>query len=453
MSLQSLLSIARSALLAHEAAMNVTAHNVANANTPGYSRQRLDLTAATPASGALFPLGRGVDAVAIERSRDSFFDSSFRQDTGLLGRSGTLHDYLSQIEGSMNEPSSNGVAASLDSLFSALSDLSNDPANHTNRTVVIAAANRLTGQLHALDGQLSSVTQEAASSMRLQVTSLNTALASIAELNQRIQATGGPTHTAPDLMDQRDVLIDQLSSSLGVRVLDRGDGTVAVLAGDTTLVDGSTATSLSVVAVGAGWGIAAGGGAAFDPGSGSLKALTDLTQTRIPALRGQLDQLAGALVNQFNALHRTGSTLSGATNVDFFDPAGVTAGTISLSAVVLASPDNIAASATGAQGNGGIAAQLAALSGTGIAALGGQTFREDYVGIASGLGLDVRNADQDSTVNQTMLDRSTQGREAASGVSVDEEMVNLIGEQQAYQAAARIVSVADQMIQSVLNIT
>ena len=112
MSLQNLLSIARSALSAHQRAMDVTANNVANASTPGYSRQRLMLTPATPLQGPLFTLGRGVDALTLQRSRDAFFDASYRQDNGLLNSSTTMHDYLSQIEGAMNEPSTSGIASS-----------------------------------------------------------------------------------------------------------------------------------------------------------------------------------------------------------------------------------------------------------------------------------------------------------------------------------------------------
>lgn len=454
MSLQSLLSIARSALGTHQRAMDVTGHNVANANTPGYTRQRLVLAAATPLQTPLFPLGRGVDAVAIQRSRDTFYDSSFRDQNGQLGRFNTMGDYLSRIESSMNEPSSTGIAAGLDQLFKSFSDLANDPANHTNRELVVSAANRLTGQLHQLDANIGTVRQEAFDNLNTQVADVNAIAKQIAQLNTQIQATGGPGHVSPDLMDQRDNLVDKLSGMIGVTVVPHADGSIGVVAGDTLLVDGANTTTLSVGSAGAGWGIfPAGGGQQVDAKSGSLKGLTDLTQTTLPGLQGKLDSLAASLVSQFNALHRTGTTLGGATNVDFFDPAATTAGSIRLSAQVLASSDNIAASANGAAGNGGIAAQLAALSSSPVAALGNKTFREFYVGVAAGVGLDVRSAQQDGDVQQALVDRSSQARDAVSGVNIDEEMINLIGEQQAYQAAARLVTIADQMMQQILQIT
>ncbi|MCC6649639.1 MAG: flagellar hook-associated protein FlgK [Candidatus Eisenbacteria bacterium] len=452
MSLQSMLSIARSALFTHQRSMDVTAHNIANANTPGYSRQRLMLRPATPLVEPLYTLGRGVEASTLQRSRDTFYDASYRSDNGLLGRASTLRDYLSQVESSMNEPSDSAISSSLDNLFRSFSDLSGDPANHTNRELVSSAARRLVDQLHSLATALGRTHQEALDHLNVQVTDVNALTARIADLNTKIQASGGPAHSVPDLMDQRDLLVDQLSAQLNVRVLDRGDGSIGVLAGDTLLVDGARNTELAVTTVGAGYGIApAGGGAPIDPQSGSIKALTEVTQVKLPALRARLDQLASSLVTEFNAVHSGGFTLSGATGVDFFDPSGTTAGTIKLSAQVSASSDNIAASANGAAGNGAIAAQLAAFASTGVASLGGRTLREHYVVLAADVGLDVRNSEHDIEAQQVLVDRSEQSREAVSGVNVDEEMISLITQQQAYQAASRLVNVADQMMQDLLQ--
>ncbi|MFN8588890.1 MAG: flagellar hook-associated protein FlgK [Burkholderiaceae bacterium] len=452
MSLQSMLSIARSALFTHQRAMDVTSHNIANVNTPGYSRQRLVLQPATPLVEPLYTLGRGVDAVTLQRSRDTFYDSAYRRDNGMLGLATGRRDYLSQIETSLNEPSDSGISASLDGLFRSLSDLSGDPANHTNRELVVSAANRLVNQLHSLDSQLGRVQQEALDHLNVQVSDINALTARIADLNNKIQSSGGPTHSVPDLMDQRDALVDELSQKIGVRVLDRGDGTIGVIAGDTLLVDGAQHTDIAVTTVGSGWGIApAGGGAPIDAQSGTVQALLDVTQTELPQVKSRLDQLANALVTEFNAVHSTGWTLNGTTGVNFFDPTKTTAGSISLSAQLLASSDNLAASANGAAGNGAIAGQLAGLASTGVGSLGGRTLREHFVVLAADVGLDVRNAEADIDSEQALVDRADQARESVSGVNVDEEMISLISQQQAYQAAARLVNVADSMMQEMLG--
>lgn len=453
MGLQSLLSIARSALLAHQRSMDVTAHNVANANTPGYSRQRLVLAAETPQWGPLFPVGRGVTATAIQRTRDFFYDASYRRDNGGLNHSGTLKDYLGQIESVVHEPSDSGIAASMDGLFNAFGDLASNPTSRPDREMTRQAGSRLAQQLRSLDSQVTRVTQEAVDDMRAQISEVNQLTSQLADLNQRITSEGGANGVAPDLMDQRDNLLDRLSQYVDVRVLNRPDGSVGVVAGDTLLVDGALHQDLAVGTVGAGWGpVSVSSGAAVDVGGGSLAALGELTQVRLPAVRAKLDQLAQALVTEVNSRHRAGYTLNGSTNVDFFDPTGVTAGSIQLSAALQSSSDNIAAASLNAPGDSGVALQLAALGSVGIASLGGSTMREHYVTLASQIGLDVKNADGDMLAQATLVDRADESRQAVSGVNIDEEMVALIGQQQAYQAAARLISIADQMMQDILKI-
>jgi flagellar hook-associated protein 1 FlgK len=452
MSLLSLLSIARSALLAHQRAMAVTGHNVANAQTPGYSRQRLILVAASPQSLPEGVVGRGVTAATIVRTRDRFYDATFRRESGLLGDAATLRGHLSQVEGAFAEPSDLGVAAALDGVFQAFGDLSNDPAGALNRDLVRQAAGRFVQRLRQLDGQLAEVAADALARLRGQLDEVNALAGQIASLNAEILASGGARGSAPDLEDQRDLLVDRLSNLMAVRVLERGDGTIGVMAGDLLLVDGTAAQRLEARAVGGGWEVGvAGGGRTVAPGAGSVHALTDLLGSTLPALRTRLDGFAAAVVTEFNAIHRTGYTLAGAIGVDFFDPAGVTAGSISLSSAVLASGDAIAASATGAPGDGGIALRLAGLADAMPAALGGRTLRGLYSEVAAMVGTGVRDASQREAIHQSLADRADLSRASLSGVSVDEEMVLLIAQQQAYGAAARLVRVADDMMQDLMR--
>ncbi len=452
MSLASLLSIARSALLTQQRAMSVTAHNVANAQTAGYSRQRLELTAADPLRTTLGTLGRGVTEASIQRIRDSFFDARFRTESGLLADSGAMRDYLGQVETVMNEPSDSGVSAALDGLFGAFADLAANPSSSTSRTLLQQAGRRFASQLRQLDTALHEVGDTALAKLRSEVDTVNQLAAQIGELNAEILMAGGPSGNAPDLQDQRDVLVDQLSGLVGVRVVQRADGTLAVTAGDTLLVDGAGSQPLVVQALpGGGFAVAAASGGRVNPQSGSLNALVDLLDDKLPQVEGQLDALAQALVTSVNAIHRRGYTLAGATGTDFFDPAGVTAGTIALAPAVEASGDAIAAGATNAPGDAAIALELSQLVSSPLAALGGKSLRDYYVDLAGTVGTDVANATQDADVHQSMVDQADTMRSSVSGVSVDEEMVALISQQQAYSAAARIVNVADQMLQDILD--
>jgi flagellar hook-associated protein 1 FlgK len=454
MSLQSLLSIARSALITHQRAMAVTSQNVANAETPGYTRQRLEIQAADPEVGPFGTLGRGVTDLGVTRARVGFYDAAFRRDSGLLGGSSTLRSFLGQIESALNEPSGSGLGVALDEMFQSFADLANDPSSPAMRDLVRASAGRFVHLFHRLDGEVKQNQSDAITQMRNDVADVNELARKIADLNARVLASGGPNHSAPDLEDRRDLMIDQLSSLIAVRVTARDDGSISIAAGNTVLVDGGTSRALEVrmpaggpVAIGL-----LGDIAEIDPVSGRLDAELDLVNTRIPAVQAQLDGMAASLVFEVNQIHRTGYNANGATNNDFFDPAGITAGTIDLSIFIQGSSANIAAGATPAIGDGNIALQISALADTGVGTLGGRTLRDYYNSIASSVGVDVRNIGQDADTYDALVGHDEAQRQSVSGVSVEEEMVNLIGQQQAYSAAARIVRVADEMMQDVLDI-
>jgi flagellar hook-associated protein 1 FlgK len=452
MSLGSLLSVARTALLTYQRAMDVTGHNVANAQTPGYSRQRARLQAETPLWTPQGLVGRGVTIGGIERARDTFLDAAFRHESGLLGHSGTLADLLGRVESAINEPSDSGVSSALDAMFAAFSDLANDPASVVNRNLVRQTAERFTQQLRHVSAELGQVSTDTVQRLGDQVGEVNALAQKIADLNTRILAVGAG-QGAPDLEDQRDLMVDQLSSLMGVRALTRDDGTVSLMAGDTLLVDGGSARTLELRSLpGGGFALGLAGGATLvDPQSGSLKALMDMVNTLLPGLRAKLDQFALAVVTEVNALHRSGFTATGLTGVDFFAATGVTAATIGLSADVTASSDAIAAGATPSAGDGAMALQLAQLGRANVASLGGKSLRDWFTDVASGVGVDSRDAAQDAETGLALVDHADAQRLSVSGVSVDEEMTLLISQQQAYGAAARLIKVAEEMMQDLLQ--
>ena len=454
MSLSSLLSIARSALLTHQSAMAVTSHNVANANTPGFSRQRLDMSAATPLLTPFGAVGRGVTNDGAQRIRDAFLDQAFRRESGSFERSQTMRDMLGRVESVLGEPGDSGLAAMLDQFFGALGDLANDPANPTPRNLVRQAAGQVIRRFSVQNAQLQDLERETGDRMQADVGEVNRLAREIADLNARIVVSAsGPGATAPDLQDARDQLVDRLSSIMAVRVLPRTDGSIGVVAGDTLLVDETGFQELSVrAATGGGFGVGlTSGSGLISLSDGRLKALSDLTTTEIPGVRAQLDQLAGALVAEVNTIHRTGFTLGGATGTDFFDPSGVTAGTLSLTVAIQSSVDAIAAGGTAAAGDGDVALQLAGLRNTGLTALGGATVGDFYAGVVTGVAGKVQGATQDAAVGDTVVTNIDSRRAAVSGVSIEEEMVNLISQQQAFSAASRLVNVADEMMQDILR--
>jgi flagellar hook-associated protein 1 FlgK len=453
MSLTSLLSIARTALLTQQRAIDTTGHNIANASTEGYSRQRLNLAPQVPQQTGFGQMGRGVSIIGISRARDQFLDAGYRRENGDRGRYGMTRDMLGQIEQVFGEPSDNGLAAGIDALFSAFGDLANDPAGKAPRVLAREAAATLTQSFHDADRRLAAAGAEVTNRMEAIVSDVNDIMRRIADLNTRVRAGSAGEREAPDLSDERDKLVDQLSAVVGVRVLAREDGTIGVAAGDALLVDGGQFTTFEVRDLGNGaYGIGvAGAKGTINVQSGQLAALVELSGVTIPGIRARLDALAAGIVAEVNAIHRGGTTLSGGTGVDFFNPNGRTAASIALSGEIAATTDNIAAGRSGGGVDNANALAIAALRTTGVGSFEGASIGQAYQEIVTDIGVLGQAAGRQYDAQDVVASHADAMRQSVSGVSIDEEMTNLISQQNAFAAAARLVSVADQMMQDVIG--
>ena len=450
MSLSSLFNTARSALQTYQRGMSVTAQNVANAQTIGYSRRRLSVTSAEIGGSGI---GSGVSGVGIVRVRDTFLDAAYRRDNGMLGGSSTLANLLGNIEAVLQEPSDNGISGALNNLFGAFGSLATEPNSSSNRELVRAAANRFVQQIHQLDEQLTQSAQNANDQLATGVATVNDLADRIASLNSAIMAAGPTGQDITGLEDQRDLLLDQLSTYAEVIVTPNEDGGISVRAGDASIVEGASSRHLAVATDASGGSTitSASGGAAVDLQTGSLKSLSELTTTVLPEYRGKLDSFVQAVVTEVNTIHRTGYTLNKRTNVDFFDPAGTTARALALAPDIESSGDAIAAGGGEGTGDNAVALKLAALAHEGIDSLNGKTLRGFYDEFAVSVGSAVNESAMNAEVHQTMVDHADNARMSVSGVSVDDEMVTLIAQQEAYGAAARVLKVADEMVQYLLQ--
>jgi flagellar hook-associated protein 1 FlgK len=452
MSLNSILSIARSALAMQQRSVDVTSHNIANAGTEGYRRQRLDLTEMEPLRTPEGTVGRGVTAAGISRARDQFLDTSFRQENGRLGRFNTTNQLLSGVEDIFDDSTGSGLGAGLDALLSAFGDLANDPSSASARGLVVQSAQSLTQQFHAVADRVATVNADLLERMKGDVSDVNNIGAQIANLNRQIVSAAKGV-SAPDLEDQRDLLIDQLSQKADVQVVEHPDHGVTVVAGGALLVDGAQHGELEVQALATGgYGLASKASHQLVTlSSGSLKALSDLSSSTLPGIQKQLDQFATAVVQEVNAVHQSGTTTSGASGTDFFNAAGTTASSIELAVPIKQSPSNIAAGVTGTPGDGSVALKLAQLRTTPVDAAGGQTLGEFYGGVVTSIATLTQSAAQGSTSQDALVANVQAQRSSATEVSIDEEMVSLIKGQQAFAAASKIVNAADEMMQSILD--
>lgn len=456
----SALQSALSGLLAQRQRLDVIGHNVANANTDGYSRQRADLV-----SGGRGPVpalystglitGDGVDVAGVSRSRDDFLEARVigeRSANANLAKSST---YLDRIELVHAEPSDDGLAASLDALWAAFDEVANYPDEIPQRQAALEQANTLVEQFRFMDGEVRALHATAVLEAGALVSQVNDLAAQVADLNDAIRPLYLGGANANDLLDQRDLAVARLAELVGGVVHNRDDGTVNVTVADSTIVSGSRSVELQTDTVVdpalADVGLRRlrfmwASGQEVVPDGGEAAALVTSANIDIPDAIRSLDGVAASLVSKVNTLHSTGQDLNGTTGLNFFDPAGVTATTIAVSSDVVGQPDRIAAADTGAGlWDATIAQSIADLreADDGPDA--------DYAQLVGSLGVRVGSARARSNAQQGVLDRVDQARLSARAVNIDEEMIDLVAAQRAYEASARVINAVDEMLDQLVN--
>ncbi|MBL0173488.1 MAG: flagellar hook-associated protein FlgK [Gemmatimonadaceae bacterium] len=477
-----LFGIARSALLTHQTALQTISQNIANAETPGYSRQEAVLAANTPVRLPNGTVGTGVHVDTIIRKRDIMLDDTYRAAAGQSGEAELRGSLLGQMEGIFGEPSDAGMSNALDQFWGSWSDLASSPSSSAARAVVQQRGRQVAQLFNSYDAQL---TQQRSSSMeRLSgtIAEINAYAKQVADLNGRIMSAESGGNSANDLRDQRDLAVDRLSKIAGARVINQANGNTTVLLGNSTLVDGNTARVVSMqldvpvpppAVTPADIPVKLRLGDSPDrmlaPG-GELRALVDNVNTDIPGMRGRLDAMAASLATAVNAAHTTGfvfngTTIPGTAAGNFFDAGTVTnpvrASTLTLDATIATDASQIAASGdVNAPTDNTAALTLSALRTTGGTVSytnpGGVVETGSFLGFfrstVTSLGINVKAAVDDATVYRTLAEQGDARRQSVSGVSTDEELVNMMRVQQSYTAATKLIKTADEMLQTLLSL-
>jgi flagellar hook-associated protein 1 len=441
-----LLNTARSAILAHQAAVQVTAQNVANAQTPGYSRQRIALSAAPSVRTAQGVLGAGVIVSDVSRARDTLLDTMYRREAGNASSFGVRKDLLEQVEEIFGELSDSGFAATLDSFWTSWSELAANPLNASARGMVHKRGEQLAYALNNSAARVDALGGVLDARIHRGVDEMNNLVHQVAELNRQIAGAENGGREVPELRDKRDSVLDELASHARITVSPRNDGSLAVHLGTATLVDGPLA---SVVSLDAGGMLQIGTQRLHHPG-GSIGALLDIRHVELPAVADRLDLFTRTLVTEINALHMGSEDVPG-TGLNFFDPAGLSASTIALSSDI-ADP-TLVALIPGAPGDNTLAHALASLrdSAVDFDGTGTMSFNRFYNNLVTDIGVKGNAAARSESVFIALSGQAEARRSSVSGVSTEEEMMSLMRHQQAYQAAARLVQTADDMMRTILD--
>jgi flagellar hook-associated protein 1 FlgK len=453
MSLSSSLSIALRSMLADQGGMDVVSNNIANANTPGYSREVADFAETPPAEYGNLSYGTGVTLSDIQGVRDSVLQMRLNQETQNQGKLNVESNGLNQIQALFNDSSGTGLQSLLSQFFNGFQQLASDPTNAGLRQSVIGDAQSLATGFQQTAGALATQQHGADQSVVQTVGQINQITSQIATLNGQISDATGSGQNANAFVDQRSQLINQLSQFVDVQSITADEGSLTLTTnGGTALVVGNQSFNLQTQMSGsAGFHdvYAQGQDITSSIQSGSLAGYLQIRDQEIPSILNKLDTLANGVATAVNQQNESGVDLNGHKGGNIFSPLATVAGSALNLNVAITDPNLIAASADGTPGNGDNATALANLQTENI--VDNQNPIDYYSGIVFQVGNDASTASSQLSGEQLLVQQLQDQVNSVSGVSINEEAANLILYQNAYNAAARVASVVAGLFQTAID--
>jgi flagellar hook-associated protein 1 FlgK len=453
------MDMARQSLMANQAALNVTSNNVANQNTPGYTRQVVNWQTRDNVTIGRLTVGGGV-SVTQASQRDRILEQRVQQQTQIQSQSQALESALQQVQNIFGLTSTSTSAtttqlgSAIDSFFSALSSLTANPSDAAARQKVLSTANSLAGAFNSASNQIAQVSTSLDQQVSGYVDRVNSLTTTIASLNQQIASTS-PDSDAGVLEDQRQQAIASLSQYIGLnQISTEGNGITLTTSDGAVLVSGSISYAVATAQVSGTTHILAGPAAkdiTQTVTGGALGGTLAARDGQLPTFQSSLDNLAYAIGTQINQVNSQGVDGNGNPGQPLFNLPATATGAAGLIQLATNDPQEIAAASVGEGTTGNSNALLLAGLATGniVAGQPPSSFLSTLLGQ---IGNATAAATTDNTAQQATLSQLTTQRNALSGVSLDEEASSLTNYQRAYEAAAKVFSIVDQMMATALNL-
>ena len=455
-----MLDVARTALITQQKALDVTANNIANVNTEGYSRQRVNLEQNEPVYYQGGILSTGVRANQfVQRIYDQFLNAQISESESSLGRWEAQQESLEKVELMFDEVSGYGLNDALSEFWNSWQELSNTPNGYTERAALIGSTQNLTEVFNSLSTSLSEVQDDSDLNIVGAVDEINTLTREIADLNQKIVEVEVNGHSANTFKDERDLKLKELSNLIDVNSFEDADGFLTITAANgRTLVERTNSWELTTNTDADVFWVGTNGAQVNitdDISSGSLKGWIEARDVIIPGYIAGLNDIASTLISAVNGVHAGGTNLDGTSGVasgtDFF--IGTDASDIAIDPSIVSNPNLIAAASVSESIPGGSenAIAIAELQNSLLMSTSTATIDDFYNSLASDVGADVYQAQVNSEHQSTVSLQLSTYREEVSGVSLDEEMIGLVQYQSAYNAAAKLVTAVDQMLETLIG--
>ena len=455
MGLSSIMHIGLTGMFAAGASMQTSSHNIANAGTPGFSRQRTLTGSARAVNMSYGVLGSGTQVMDIRRQTDQFLIDRQRYQGSMLTQYESMDLALGSVETIFGSVENNHLGDALTQFFNTWSSLATPPHNDVLRHDVLGSAERVVLDLRAMSQSLEVLAEDLDDQITSGVAELNMALTAVGDLNRQI-LLGESSHTsANDLRDQRDQILNRIASLARTDVIERSDGTVDVIISGRTLVTRQHVQQLDVThdasedgRPGSARVTVQNGRYELDLPAGELLGLQSSRDDLVVDTRGRLDELARTLIDRVNELHVQGRS-DGGRGLIFFT--GESASNIGISSALTENPSYIATSRSNLAGDADIAQEIAELGQSGTDVSGGRSMTELFTALVIDVASDSAASRYRVDSQQQLVDTLSARLESVRGVSLDEEAANIALYQNAYQANARVIAAVQDMFEAILT--
>ena len=453
-SLNATLSMATQSMLAQELELQVTNNNIANANTAGYTRETVNLAQADPIQEGFLSVGTGVTVEGIQSLSDTLLTMRIQQQTSDESKATAQVNALDEVQ-TLFPSSGTSVSTALSGFFTSLSALSTDPSNSADRQTVMSDAQTLVQQFNSVSSGLTETTTGLNTTVQTDVTQINQLSAQAATLNQQLveqTAAGQSTGTVSDQLNEAE---SQLAALTNISVIHTTQGDSITTGAGTALVLGTQSYALQT-ATGTDGNIqvldSSNTNITSTISSGDLGGVLEVRDTQIPSLLTSLDTLANQFATAFNAAQAKGYDETGNAGTNLFTVPSTVAGSAAAISLVTTSGSAIAASSVsgaGASGDNENLVNLTAIQNSALAS--GESATTMSSNLVYQVGTLTANATAEQTAVQTSLTSLTSQESSVAGVSVDEESANLLRFQQAYEAAAKVISTIQTLFDTTIN--
>ncbi|MGE4133410.1 MAG: flagellar hook-associated protein FlgK [Bdellovibrionales bacterium] len=467
----SMMDVGRRSLMNSQTALQTTAHNISNKSTEGYSRQRVELVTNVPVGEGKLRIGMGARALNVTRTNNPYLERQLEHEGNQLGYLGSRSEMLARVEQVYNEQINKGLNHSLGNFFNSFRELSNNPESLATRTQVKESGENLANDFHRVRGDLQQIQKDADFRVATKVEEINRLSKEIAQLNEKVQVVELNGVPANDERDRRDQLVKELSQKVNIKYAESKDGQLAITAGNTAvLVSGYSFRELKVASTPAGPGKAEGNFEILYKNSdnatpvnvtrqlngGEIGGLLQVRDDVCNELIANMDHLAYRLAEEVNSVHVQGYNRNGQTGQLFFDtPRGAfqTAENLSVNSAISNNVGLIAAAgAPEAPGDNRVANLVSGLQYRQVMDDGTSTFDDFYNSLVGQIGIETQRSNSSNESQKDIVSQLKNVRESISGVSLDEETTKMIEFQKAFDASARLVRTADEMMDTVLNL-